>query len=226
MKNPLFSANAPLFQFDATILPFAIKRLIGVDEVGRGSLIGAVVAAAFTWNHHVQPTAEEQTLLLHTLNDSKKLTATKRAVLVPVLQRLGYWGVGEASAEEIANLNVQQASFLAGWRAMQALALHRGQPLDTMTDFLLIDGRLPLPHYPITSQQAIIKGDGQSAVIAAASILAKEYRDAWVRQQALSYPIYGWERNMGYATVQHRTAIAQHGVSPLHRPSFQLATLK
>lgn len=219
-----------LFSFDKAVINACILQenncLIGVDEVGRGSLIGAVVAAAFTWNDTVQPTPKEQALLLHTLNDSKKLTATKRALLVPVLQRLGYWGIGEASAEEIASLNVQQASFLAGWRAMQALAVHRGKPLETMTDFLLIDGRLPLPHYPITSQQAIIKGDGQSAVIAAASILAKEYRDAWVRQQVPLYPMYGWERNMGYATLQHRTAIAQYGVSPLHRPSFQLAILK
>ena len=85
-----------------------------------------------------------------------------------------------------------------------------------------MDGLLKLPHYPKEAQLAVVGGDAQSAVVAGASILAKEYRDAWVKQVAQGFTGYGWERNMGYATVAHRLAIQQLGVTPLHRPSYKL----
>lgn len=218
MKHPL--PNHPLFEFDEIHCPQGLC-LFGVDEVGRGSLMGPVTAGAFSWKCLEQATPEDLHLLGF-LNDSKKLSPAKRAALVPVLHRLGWWGIGEASIEEIADLNIQQASFLAGWRAIQALETQQGRAISPSTHFLLMDGRLKLPHYPKEAQLAVVGGDAQSAVVAGASILAKEYRDAWVKQVAQGFTGYGWERNMGYATATHRLAIQQLGVTPLHRPSYKL----
>jgi ribonuclease HII len=212
--------NHPLFSFDEAVCP-QYHQLLGVDEVGRGSLMGPVTAGAFAWKCLEQATPEDRHLLGF-LNDSKKLTPAKRATLVPVLHRLGWWGIGEASIEEIAELNIQQASFLAGWRAMKALETQQGRAITPPTHFLLMDGRLKLPHYPLEAQLAVVGGDAKSAVVAGASVLAKEYRDAWVKQVAQGFTGYGWERNMGYATKQHRLAIQQLGVTPHHRPSYKL----
>jgi ribonuclease HII len=196
-------------------------RLIGVDEVGRGSLIGSVVAVAFQWREEALDNTIDLQQRLHFLTDSKQLTPLQRSVLAPELEALGYFGVGEASPTDIEELNLHQASLLASWRACQALAHHRNTPLCPQQDFILLDGRALLPQWPATQQKAIVKGDGLSALIAGASVLAKEHRDAWVRQQAKHYPHYDWHNNMGYPTVKHLAGLRQFGLTPLHRKHYK-----
>jgi ribonuclease HII len=190
-----------------------VQRIIGVDEVGRGSLIGAVVAVACTWKTQEPPTEA----MLAFVNDSKQLSARMRSFLLPLIHQYCHVAIDEATMEEISEFNIVGASMRAGQRATLAL-LNQLEPLPTL---VLMDGRDSLPNLPAdVAQRAIIKGDSQSALIAMASIIAKEYRDTWVKQVATHYPLYGWERNMGYATLEHRTALLEHGLSPYHRPSY------
>lgn len=177
----------------------------GVDEVGRGCLCGAVVAAAV-----ILPPDFFHPLL----NDSKKLTAKRRELLREVIMReaLAY-GIGEASPEEIDSVNILNASHIAMNRAVAAMGMRPSQ--------LLIDGNR------FTSQSdipyhCIIKGDSLYASIAAASILAKTHRDAIMAELDTHYPQYGWARNMGYPTAEHRRAIKSYGATPHHRMSFTL----
>jgi ribonuclease HII len=176
----------------------------GVDEAGRAPLAGSVVAAAVILNPHHIPEG---------INDSKKLSLAKRETLFVAIQQTALaYGIGSATAQEIDALNILQASLLAMRRALQNLTLH--------PDHALIDGnKLPdaLP-FPAT---ALVQGDSRSLSIAAASILAKVTRDREMQLLAERYTGYGWERNAGYPTPEHKEALRQLGVTPYHRRSFR-----
>ncbi|MDN3670172.1 ribonuclease HII [Echinicola jeungdonensis] len=190
-----------------SLLPYLkINRLeAGCDEVGRGCLSGPVVAAAV-----ILPADYANDLI----NDSKKLTKTNRENIVEEIKSNSLaWAISEASVEEIDEINILNASFLAMSRSVKAL--------EVRPDHLLIDGNrfktdLDIPY------DCIIKGDGKFASIAAASILAKVHRDQLMAKWALDYPGYGWETNAGYPTPQHRKGISEKGPTPLHRKSFKL----
>ena len=177
----------------------------GCDEAGRGCLAGAVFAAAVVLpkDYHND-----------TLNDSKQLTEKQRYTLREEIERdaIG-WAVASVTAEEIDKTNILRAS-------MHAMNLAIGK-LDVTPDLLLIDGNRfynesLIPFY------TIVKGDGKYMSIAAASILAKTYRDDYMNNLHREYPQYGWDRNKGYPTAAHYAALAQHGPSPVHRASFKL----
>ena len=174
----------------------------GVDEAGRGPLAGTVVAAAVILDP-LRPIAG--------LNDSKKLSEKKRdALAVLIRERAVAWAVASASVEEIDRLNILHASMLAMQRAVAALSV---RPTSA-----LIDGnRCPQLDMP---SEAVVKGDGKIASIAAASILAKTVRDAEMLALHAQYPMYGFDRHMGYPTAAHCAALAEHGASPVHRRSF------
>ncbi|MCC5991904.1 MAG: ribonuclease HII [Rhodobacteraceae bacterium] len=179
------------------------RRIVGVDEVGRGPLCGPVTAAAVWLDPDTIPPG---------LGDSKRLSAARRAVLFAQLQGMADIGIGHASVAEIDALNILQASYLAMRRAIAALALP--------PDFALIDGnRLP-PDLPCAAR-AVVKGDARVLSIAAASIIAKVTRDAIMADLARRYPGYGWEQNAGYPTKRHINAIADLGLTPEHRRSFK-----
>ena len=174
----------------------------GVDEAGRGPLAGPVVAAAVI----LDPARP-----IEGLNDSKKLSAKRREILaVEIRSKALAWAIAEASVEEIDRINILQASLLAMQRAVDALDIRPSQAL--------IDGnRCPQLACPA---QAIVGGDGLVASIAAASILAKTYRDAGMLELHAVYPQYGFDRHMGYPTAAHLAALREHGVSPIHRRSY------
>lgn len=183
----------------------------GVDEAGRGPLAGPVVAAAVVLNPRRCPRG---------LNDSKQLSAARRAELEPLIKgRAVCWGIGVASVEEIDQLNILWATMLAMTRAMEALAadcIH-----------VLVDGnRCPSWRWASTP---VVEGDAKCMSIAAASILAKEERDRMMRVAHEQWPHYGWHSNKGYGSAQHLSALKTHGPTPLHRRSFapvaQLALL-
>ncbi len=177
----------------------------GCDEAGRGCLAGAVYAAAV-----VLPPDFRNDLL----NDSKQLSEKQRYALRPLIEQEAVaWAVGIVTPEEIDRINILNASFLAMHRAIEQLAV--------TPQHLLIDGNRfkPYPHIPHT---CVVKGDGKFEAIAAASILAKTYRDDYMNELHEKYPMYGWKSNKGYPTKAHRAAIAQYGPSPYHRLSFQL----
>ena len=177
----------------------------GCDEAGRGCLAGPVVAAAV-----ILP----KNLRLKKLNDSKQLDESDRVALrkIIVKKALSY-GIGTASPGEIDDINILNASYLAMHRAIDQLAMD--------PELLLIDGNRYKPHSD-TPYECIIRGDGKYNSIAAASILAKTYRDDLMRQLALEFPDYGWETNVGYPTIRHRDGIRANGITPYHRKSFQL----
>lgn len=177
----------------------------GCDEAGRGCLAGAVYAAAV-----ILPPDFECAML----NDSKQLSHKKRIALRAIIEKEALaWAVGIVDEKEIDEINILNASFLAMHRAIDQLAVRPEQ--------LLIDGNRFNP-YPNIEAHCIIKGDGKYLSIAAASILAKTYRDDYMLDNHSQYPNYGWNTNKGYPTKAHRAAIQQHGSSPLHRQSFRL----
>lgn len=178
-------------------------RIAGVDEVGRGPLAGPVTAAAVILDLEALPEG---------LNDSKKLTAKRRAGLEGQIMAQTTWAVAHASVAEIDDLNILRASHLAMERAVAAL--------DPQPDYLLIDGNL-IPRGLSLPAEAVVKGDAKSMSIAAASILAKEARDRIMVDLAQQFPGYGWEKNAGYPTSQHREALVKIGVTPHHRLSFK-----
>ncbi|MFM1798951.1 MAG: hypothetical protein RLZZ117_1229 [Cyanobacteriota bacterium] len=185
----------------------------GVDEVGRGCLFGPVFAAAV-----VLPTRGETSLLSAGLTDSKALSPRQRARLVPLIRQWAEaWAIGQASAAEIDRLDIRRATELAMQRALQRL----GQPVA----LVLVDGILPLRPWP-GPQRTVKGGDRLCAAIAAASVLAKEERDALIRRLAERFPGYGLERHMGYATAHHRQALQTLGPTPLHRLTFLRRTLQ
>ncbi|EMS32983.1 Ribonuclease HII [Mariniradius saccharolyticus AK6] len=177
----------------------------GCDEVGRGCLCGPVVAAAV-----ILPPDFANAFV----NDSKKLTRESRNVLVNEIKSEAIaWSIAEASVEEIDRINILRASFLAMSRAIEALNV---KPQHLLIDGNRFSSHLTIPH------TCIVKGDGKFASIAAASILAKVYRDEMMERFAAQYPGYGWETNVGYPTTSHREGILKLGTTPLHRKSFKL----
>ena len=175
----------------------------GCDEAGRGPLAGPVFAAAV-----ILPPDFHHPLL----NDSKKMSQKAREELRPIIESEALaWAVEEVSAEEIDRLNILWASVTGMQRAVRKLAVR--------PEFLLIDGNRfrPFDGYPY---ETIVHGDATYACIAAASVLAKTYRDEHMRALAVRYPEYGWERNMGYPTPEHLEAIRRYGYTPEHRKSF------
>ncbi len=193
----------PLWKFDSGLLD-EFPVLCGVDEVGRGPLAGNVVAACVILDFQKKP--------ILGLNDSKKLSAAVRENLfVEIRERAVAYGVGECSPEEIDKHNILRASLLAMRRALEAMGVPPG--------LLLVDGnqRIPDVSWP---QRTLVKGDGRSASIAAASILAKVIRDRQMQEMHLMYPAYGFAAHKGYATQVHRDAIERHGLTPIHRKTF------
>ncbi|WKN44794.1 ribonuclease HII [Tunicatimonas pelagia] len=175
----------------------------GCDEVGRGCLAGPVVAAAV-----ILPKAFTHPIL----TDSKRLSAEQRSQLaVEIKQQALAYAVAEVSNQQIDEINILNASFLAMHRALDALTLP--------PQLVLVDGNRFQPYSSIP-HQCIVKGDQQYFSIAAASVLAKTYRDTLMQHLAQEYPQYGWERNVGYPTPAHRKAIQQYSITPWHRRSF------
>jgi ribonuclease HII len=177
----------------------------GVDEAGRGCLAGPVVAAAVIlppkYNHPL-------------LNDSKKVSEQHREILkLDILEKALAYGIGVASPKEIDQINILQASFLAMHKAIQQLSIP--------PDRLLVDGHLFKP-YPGINHHCMIKGDARFQPIAAASILAKTYRDELMKNLSEEFSQYGWKTNKGYPTVEHRNAILKWGFTPHHRRSFKV----
>ena len=177
----------------------------GCDEAGRGCLAGAVFAAAV-----ILPPDFRNELL----NDSKQLSEKQRYALRPIIeQEATAWAVGIVSPEEIDRINILNASFLAMHRAIEQLNIP--------PEHLLIDGNR-FKKYRETPHTCVVKGDGKYLSIAAASVLAKTYRDDYMLDLHREYPVYQWDRNKGYPTKAHREAIRLHGTSPYHRMTFQL----
>ena len=195
--------------FDEQYRREGIRYLCGVDEAGRGALAGPVVAAALILPENAG---------LEGVDDSKKLSEKQRNQLEPLIRREALaFGIGLADVGEIDRRNILQATFIAMKRAVDHLAIR--------PDYLLVDGRdfprfiwrdsgetLPGTH--------IIKGDARSLTIAAASVLAKVYRDRLMTEYAGRYAVYNWARNKGYGTKEHIQTIREHGASPLHRRVF------
>ena len=177
----------------------------GCDEAGRGCLAGSVYAAAV-----ILPSDYQNELL----NDSKKLTAKKRYTLREEIERDAIaWAVGMVAPEEIDKINILNASFLAMHRALDQLKVR--------PEAVIVDGNRFKPYQDLPST-TIVKGDGKYLSIAAASILAKTYRDDYMLSLAEEYPQYDWQSNMGYPTKKHRQAIREHGITPYHRKSYNL----
>lgn len=176
------------------------RRVAGVDEAGRGAWCGPVVAAAV-----ILPEGFD----IAPLADSKILSPKRRAGLRLVIEEQAQVGVGFADAAEIDKINILQATFLAMQRALAKLSV----------DFVLIDGN-KAPQLAV-DYQTIIGGDNISASIAAASIIAKETRDDWVREISNNYKQYGWAQNKGYGTKDHRSAVQEYGPTDFHRMSFR-----
>jgi len=214
------SKLSTLLRYDANVQKALSHNyhLIGLDEVGRGSLIGSVVGGAVCLPKTLN---REQKRLLHWLDDSKKLNAAVRAELAEAIQSFCLWGIGQADKHEVDELNIHYASLLAIYRALEALCAQTSQKPNDDHLFLLMDGKATIPDYRSDRQRAIIKGDGCSAAIAAASVIAKHSRDTMIQTLAQDYPGYGWEVNMGYPTPTHIQAIRTHGVTSLHRKNFR-----
>ncbi len=177
----------------------------GCDEAGRGCLAGPVTAAAV-----ILPPDFHNDMI----NDSKQLSERQRELLRPVIELEAVaWAVAMVSPQEIDRINILRASITAMHRALDQLAVR--------PQGILVDGNRFYPYHDIP-HTTIVKGDGKMMCIAAASILAKTHRDELMRQLDKDYPQYGWARNKGYPTPDHRAAIAQYGPSPHHRRTFQL----
>lgn len=189
------------------LLPCLNENLVeaGCDEAGRGCLAGAVYAAAV-----ILPPDYKNELL----NDSKKLTEKQRYQLRPIIEKEALaWVVGVVTPQEIDKINILNASFLAMHRALDKLALR--------PEYILVDGNRFKPYQSIP-YTTVVKGDGKYLSIAAASILAKTYRDDYMNALHQEYPMYDWLSNKGYPTKKHREAIRRFGTSPYHRMSYNL----
>ncbi|MBR4265626.1 MAG: ribonuclease HII [Bacteroidales bacterium] len=176
----------------------------GCDEAGRGCLAGPVVAAAVIF---------PPDYFNKNINDSKQLSEKKRFILRDeIIKDAVCWGVASCSNEEIDQINILQASITAMHRALDMLS--------ERPKFIIVDGNKFRPYGDIP-YQTVVKGDAKFLSIAAASILAKTYRDEWICNAAKDYPVYNWQKNKGYPTKEHRLAILEHGVCPLHRMSYE-----
>lgn len=188
--------------------PFFTDNLIeaGCDEAGRGCIAGPVVAAAV-----ILPRGDD----FPEFDDSKKLTEKQREKLrIKVLENAAAYGVGIVSAEEIDEINILNASFLAMHRAIDQLKIR--------PELLLIDGNRFNKYHDI-KHQCIVGGDAKYQSIAAASILAKTTRDHIMQELDTQYPLYNWKQNKGYPTIEHKNAVAEHGMSPYHRKTFNMS---
>ena len=194
---------------EAYLYAAGYRTLMGVDEVGRGPLAGSVVAAAVILPHPLPAP-------LHRLNDSKKLSETVRNELFSAIVDLATsYGVGEVSPAQIDEINILQATFLAMRHAIEECS----QRTQQVSDLLLVDGKHTIPGIELP-QTALIKGDGRSHAIAAASIIAKVTRDRQMMRADEAFPQYGFAQHKGYGTKQHRKALMAHGPCTLHRRSF------
>lgn len=192
----------PDFGFESAAMARGLLRVAGVDEAGRGPLAGPVTAAAVVLDPDRIPPG---------LNDSKKLTAARRVALAAILRDTCDHCIVHVSPAEIDALNILQASMAAMTRAVAGLRLP--------PDHVLVDGNR-VPTALADRATAVVKGDARSFSIAAASILAKVARDAIMTDLARAHPGYGWDRNAGYPTAEHRAALKTYGVTPHHRRSF------
>ena len=191
----------------------------GCDEAGRGPLAGSVFAAAVVWSKEVveNPAHEEW---LELLDDSKKLTDKQRAYLRPLIEKYATaWAVVEVTAEEIDQINILKASITGMQRALDKLTI--------TPQHILVDGNKWRPYIPEGQvmeipARTVVKGDGKYLSIAAASVLAKTYRDEYMLRLHEQYPQYHWDTNMGYPTKAHYEAIRQYGITPYHRKTFKL----
>ncbi len=195
--------TTPDYSIEQAAVAQGYLRIAGVDEVGRGPLAGPVVAAAVILNPEDIPEG---------LNDSKKLTAKRRVAMDAAVRDRAEFAIADASVAEIDEHNILRATHLAMERAVAAL--------DPPPDYLLIDGNM-IPRGLTIPAQAVVKGDAHSVSIAAASIIAKNWRDQLMVDLAQQHPGYGWEKNAGYPSKQHREALQKLGVTPHHRRSFK-----
>lgn len=193
--------DLPDFSLEQALLARGARRVAGIDEVGRGPLAGPVVAAAVILNPEAIPNG---------LNDSKRLTPDRRMVLHDRLLSCAMIGVGQASVEEIDEINILRASHLAMVRALEGL----GEVCHALVDGNMIPAGFTCP------ADAVVKGDAKCLSIAAASIVAKCVRDRIMVDLAQQHPGYGWETNAGYATPLHQEALRNLGATPHHRRSF------
>lgn len=192
-----------LYEFDKNWLDEG-KIIVGIDEAGRGPLAGPVVAAAVILDCNNQ---------IEGINDSKRLTSTKREKLYQqITEKAIGWAVGIASPEEIDRVNILEATFLAMKRAIEKIQKN--------VDLILVDGNRTIPFLEKEKQIAIIKGDGKSASIAAASIIAKVTRDKIMMEYHNLYPLYRFDLHKGYGTELHLEMIRRYGVCEIHRRSF------
>lgn len=184
---------------------FEGKIEAGCDEAGRGCLAGSVYAAAV-----ILPKGYDNPLL----NDSKQLTEKRRYALRDTIVRDAVaWAIGIVTPEEIDKINILNASFLAMHRALDQLTVR--------PEAIIVDGNRFTPYHDVP-YATIVKGDGKYQAIAAASILAKTFRDDYMDRLALEYPYYDWQKNKGYPTRAHREGIRLHGITPYHRKSYNL----
>jgi len=199
------AARVPTYRFERDLWRTGAVRVAGVDEVGVAPTCGAVVAAAVIMKPHAQR--------IPGVRDSKTLSAQQRDRLAPVIRRRAVAvGVGAASVREIDTINIYHATHLAMRRAIARLGGH---------DHVLVDGnRIAGFEAAVGPYSAIVDGDAKSYTIACASVVAKVIRDRMMSLLAARYPGYGWERNQGYATQEHRDAIRRLGLTPFHRRSF------
>ena len=195
-------SDITMWEIENSLYSETVQLICGVDEAGRGPLAGPVCAAAVILPRDLQ---------IPGLTDSKKLTDKKRRELFPVIQEQAIaYGIGLASEQEIDEINILQATFLAMRRALDQLSVR--------PDLALIDGNRETDFgLPV---KTVVKGDSLSANIAAASILAKVTRDNIMIQLSEQYPEYGFEIHKGYGTKAHYAALTKHGASPVHRRSF------
>ncbi len=210
--DPAIIPDQPELEFESALWNYGCCLVGGVDEAGRGSLAGPVSAAIVILNQ-----TDAKPSFLAGVLDSKQLNAEQREGQRIIIEQHSLdWAVGFSSNIEIDQIGIVPATRLAIQRSIDKL--------DKQPDHLLVD-YLVLPDNPLP-QTRLVKGDARSLSIAAASILAKTYRDAWMIHSAQSYPHYGFERNLGYGTAGHRQAIVEYGPCPLHRFSFAPLALK
>jgi len=185
--------------------------IAGIDEAGRGPLAGPVVAAAVILDP--QSIAMDNDSAWHAnIRDSKKITEKKRPALARIIKEKALsFGIGQATHEEIDEINILQATFLAMRRAVEGLSL--------LPDIILVDGPKEIPNL-LTEQKAIIDGDALVLSIAAASIIAKVERDSIMRTYHQQYPQYGFDKHKGYGTALHQAMVKQNGPCPIHRKTF------
>ncbi len=201
--------------------PFCIEGVIeaGCDEAGRGPLAGSVFAAAVVFDA-LTVCDEQHQSWLEMLNDSKQLTDKERSYLRPMIEQYARsWAVVEVTAEEIDRINILNASIIGMQRALAKLSV--------TPQHIIVDGNKWKPYIPEGQvmeipARTVVKGDGKYLSIAAASVLAKTYRDEYMLRLHELYPQYHWDTNMGYPTKVHYEAIRQYGITPYHRKTFRL----